>query len=82
MFCTASWRFTAMESILTTLAPTVIRGTDLGLATVRAVLEESWRGGLLLGLCLLIYVLKLPAMQVLPLILSLVGGLMVLIAAG
>ena len=71
-----------MESILTTLAPTVIRGTDLGLATVRAVLEESWRGGLLLGLCLLIYVLKLPAMQVLPLILSLVGGLMVLIAAG
>jgi hypothetical protein len=82
MFCTASWRFTAMESIFTTLAPTVMSGTDVGLAMVSALLEHIWPRGLVLGLCLLIYVLKLPAMLVLPLIFFLVGGLVLLIAAG
>jgi hypothetical protein len=82
MFCTVSWRFTAMESIFTTLAPIVMSSTDLGLALVSALLENSWRVGLLLGLYLLIFVLKLPARLVLPLILFLAGGLMLLIAAG
>jgi hypothetical protein len=82
MFCTASWKFTAMESIFTTLALTVMSGTDVGLAMVRALLEHIWPRGLLVGLCLLIYVLKLPTMLALPLIFSLVGGLILLIAAG
>ena len=71
-----------MESIFTTLATTVMGSTDLGLAMVSALLENIWRGGLRLGLCLLIFVLKLPARLVLPLILSLASGLMLLIAAG
>jgi hypothetical protein len=57
-------------------------GTDVGLAMVRALLEHIWPRGLLVGLCLLICVLKLPAMLVLALIFSLVGGLVLLIAAG
>jgi hypothetical protein len=71
-----------MDSIFTTVAPIVISGTDLGLAMVRTLLENSWCGSFLLGLCLLIFGLKLPPMLVLPLILSLAGGLMLLIAAG
>ena len=71
-----------MESMLPTLAPTVMSSTDLGLAIVRALLENIWRIGLVLGLYLLIFVLKLPAGLVLPLILFLAGGLMLLRAAG
>jgi hypothetical protein len=71
-----------MESMFTTLVPTVMSSTDLGLAIVRALLENIWRIGLVLGLYLLIFVLKLPAGLVLPLILFLAGGLMLLIAAG
>jgi hypothetical protein len=36
-------------------------GIDLGLAMVRVLFENLWFGGLVLGLCLLISVLKLPA---------------------
>jgi hypothetical protein len=71
-----------MESMFTTLAPTVMSSTDLGLAMVSALLENIWRSGLLLGVCLLIFVLKCPARLVLPLIVSSGGGLMLLIAAG
>ena len=71
-----------MESIFTTLAPIVMSSTDLGLAIVSALLENIWRVGLPLGSCLLIFVLKLPAGLVLPLILFLAGGLMLVIAAG
>jgi hypothetical protein len=71
-----------MESMFTTLVPTVMSCTDLGLAIVRALFENGWRVGLLLGLYLLIFVLKLPAGLVLPLILFLAGGFMLLIAAG
>lgn len=71
-----------MESLFTTLVPTVMSSTDLGLVIVRALLENIWRVGLLLGLYLLIFVLKLPAGLVLPLILFLAGSLMLLIAAG
>jgi hypothetical protein len=71
-----------MESLFTILVPTVMSSTDLGLAIVRALLENIWRVGLLLGLYLLIFVSKLPAGLVLPLTLFLAGGLMLLIAAG
>jgi len=71
-----------MESIFTTLAPTVMSGADLGLAMVSALLENIWRGGLVLGLCLLIFVWKLPPILMLPLILSLASVLMLLIAVG
>jgi len=71
-----------MESMFTPLATTVVSSTDLGLAMVSTLLENIWRGGLLLGSCLLIFVLKLPVGLVLPLILFLASGLMLLIAAG
>jgi hypothetical protein len=59
-----------------TLGRAVIIGTDLGLAMVRALLEHIWLGGLVLGLCLLIYVLKLPGIFLLPLMLLLVAVLL------
>jgi hypothetical protein len=69
-----------MEFIFHTLAWGVIIGSNLGLAMVRAVLENIWLGGLLLGLSLLIYVLKLPAILVLTLLLPFVGALLLLMA--
>jgi hypothetical protein len=71
-----------MDSMFTTLAPTVVSSTDLGLAMVSTLLENRWHAGLLLGMWLLIFVLKCPARLVLPLILFLAGGLMLLSAAG
>ena len=65
-----------MEFSFSTLAWMVIIGSDLGLAMAPTLLENIGLGGLLLGLCLLIYVLKLPDMFMLALILFLVGGFM------
>jgi hypothetical protein len=71
-----------MESIFTTLALTVMSGSDLGLAMVRALLEHIWLGGLLLGLCLLMSWLKLPHTLLFALVLFLLVSITVLIAAG
>jgi hypothetical protein len=61
-----------------TLERVVIMGIDLGLAMVRGLLENLWFGGLVLGLCLLISVLKLPAIFLLHVVLLLVGGLLLM----
>ena len=71
-----------MDSIFTTVTPTVTSGTDFGLAMVRTLFENIWHGGLVLGLCLLISVLKPPAILVLTLILPFVSALLLLMAAG
>ena len=63
-----------MEFSFKTLTQAAIIGSDFGIAMARALFEDMWLGGLLLGLCLLIYGLKLPEMLMLGLILFLVGG--------
>ena len=63
-----------MEFSFKTFTQAAIIGSDLGLAMGRALFEHIWVVGPLLGLCLLIYGLKLPEMLMLGLILFLVGG--------
>jgi hypothetical protein len=63
-----------MEFGFKTLTQAVIIGSDLGLATARALFENIWVVGPLLGLCLLLYGLKLSDMLMLALMLFLMGG--------
>jgi hypothetical protein len=51
-----------MESTFHTLTWALIVGTNLGLTTARALLQELWFGALLVGLWLLLGWLKLSPM--------------------